>query len=69
MQSALSPGDRVMTTSGLYGVLETVTDDVIGLRVAAGVVLHLAKRSVARRVDPADQTVPSASVLRGEAIG
>ena len=36
MQSALVPGTRVMTTSGLHGTVTAVADDTIELEVAPG---------------------------------
>jgi preprotein translocase subunit YajC len=50
MQSALVVGERVMLSSGVYGVLAEIRDDVVLLRVADGVVIEVARGAVANVV-------------------
>lgn len=45
-QQALQPGQEVMTTAGLYGVVTGIEGDVVHLRVADGVVLRHQRRSI-----------------------
>lgn len=52
--AALTPGTRVMLTSGIYGILREVGGDTIRLEVAPGAVVEVAKGAIARRVDASD---------------
>lgn len=55
LQSSLSYGDRVMTTSGLYGTVVTTSDESIDLEIAPGVVTSWLRAAVREKV--ADSTV------------
>jgi preprotein translocase subunit YajC len=55
LQNSLSYGDRVMTTSGLYGTVVHVTDDSIDIEIAPGVVTSWLRAAVREKV--ADSTV------------
>jgi preprotein translocase subunit YajC len=55
MQSSLSYGDRVMTTSGLYGTVVTVSDESIDIEIAPGVTTSWLRAAVREKV--ADSTV------------
>lgn len=50
MQSSLGPGDRVMTTSGLYGTVVATTDNTLDLEVAPGVTTTWLRQAVRERV-------------------
>jgi preprotein translocase subunit YajC len=53
LQSSLHVGQEVLTTSGLYGRIVAVEDDVIVIEPAPGVRTRWAKGAVARVVGPA----------------
>ena len=53
MQGALTQGDDVMLTSGIYGAITAVEDDHVLVRVAEGVTIKGARGAVANVV-PAD---------------
>jgi preprotein translocase subunit YajC len=53
LQGGLAPGNQVMLSSGVYGVVDRVDDDRIWLRVADGVVIEVARGAVANVVPPA----------------
>lgn len=55
MQNSLSYGDRVMTTSGLYGTVVSTTDESIDIEIAPGVVTSWLRAAVREKV--ADSTV------------
>lgn len=55
MQNSLSYGDRVMTTSGLYGTVVTVTDESIDIEIAPGITTSWLRAAVREKV--ADSTV------------
>lgn len=57
LQSSLSDGDRVMTTSGLYATVADASDDnTIDLEIAEGVVTTWLRQAVRERIDPVDET-------------
>jgi preprotein translocase subunit YajC len=53
MQSAIGPGDEVVTIGGLYGTVATVDDETVTLEVAPGVHNRYARPAVARVVNSA----------------
>ena len=59
LQAALQPGDEVMLTSGIFGVVRTVADDRLGLELAPGTVVQVARAAVA-------STTPAAPVVESE---
>jgi preprotein translocase subunit YajC len=53
LQNELSPGQQVMTTSGLIATVSSVEDDVVVLEAAPGVTMRWTKQAVARILPPA----------------
>jgi preprotein translocase subunit YajC len=51
MLAALGKGDRVMTSSGIYGRVAQVKDDVVTLSVADNVRMQFALSSIQRKVE------------------
>jgi len=47
MRSALRPGDRVITSSGIYGVVAGVNENTLILKVADQVKIEVAKHAIA----------------------
>ena len=47
MMEELRKGDRVITAGGIYGVIESVSEDSILIKVESGATMRLAKGSVA----------------------
>ncbi|TCP46308.1 preprotein translocase subunit YajC [Tamaricihabitans halophyticus] len=57
LQTSLSVGDRVMTTSGLYATVADVSDDVtIELEIADGVQTTWLRQAVREKVNPVVDT-------------
>jgi preprotein translocase subunit YajC len=53
LQSGLSEGDRVMTTSGMYGtVADTSSETTIDIEIAPGVVTTWLRQAVREKVQP-----------------
>jgi len=53
LQNGLAPGDRVMTTSGLYGtVADASGDTTIDIEIAPGVVTTWLRLAVREKVEP-----------------
>jgi preprotein translocase subunit YajC len=55
MQSALAPGDEVVTIGGLYGTVTGVDDETVQLEVAPGVQTRYARPAIARVVKQAER--------------
>ncbi len=56
LQSTLSEGDEVITTSGLYGFITGFDGDVIWLEIDDNVQIRVARQAVSRRVDTSAST-------------
>ncbi len=52
MQGSLVPGVRVMTTSGIFGMVSTVTDEIVSIEVAPGVIIELVPGAIGRVIVP-----------------
>jgi len=57
MQESLTPGTRVMTTTGLFGTVVAVEDDEMVLEVAPGVETRWLKAAVGKVITPGDEPV------------
>lgn len=55
MQNSLTPGVRVMTTTGLFGTVARIEDDDVILEVAPGVETRWLKAAIGRVVPPGDE--------------
>jgi preprotein translocase subunit YajC len=53
MQSALAPGDQVVTIGGLHATVVSIDDDVVTVEIAPGVNARYARPAIARVVKPA----------------
>lgn len=51
MLQALKKGDRVLTSGGLYGQVQSVENDVVWVKIADNVKVKLAKSAVTTLVD------------------
>ena len=68
LQSSLSAGDRVMTTSGLYGtVADASGDNTIDVEIAPGVVTTWLRLAVREKVEPVVETDESADEVEAPA--
>lgn len=54
LQQSVQVGERVIISAGIFGTVTSVDDDRIGLEVAPGTVLTVARQAVVRRLDPTD---------------
>jgi len=55
MQSALTVGDEVMLTSGVFGTLVELAEDRVGVEIAPGVVIHVARGAVGTVVQQVEE--------------
>ncbi|GII80836.1 preprotein translocase subunit YajC [Sphaerisporangium rufum] len=54
MQNSLTPGSRVMTTTGLFGTVSALEDDDVVLEIAPGVQTRWTKGAIGRVVTPVE---------------
>jgi preprotein translocase subunit YajC len=45
--AALKPGDRIITIGGIYGEIESMTDENLVIKVESGNTLRIARQAVA----------------------
>ncbi len=48
LMASLKPGDRVLTNSGMYGVVIGISENVIKLRIANNVVVEMDRSAITR---------------------
>ena len=60
MQSALGPGDEIVTIGGLHATVVDVADDVVTVEISPGVNARFARPAIAKVVKqtPVDEIVP-----------
>jgi preprotein translocase subunit YajC len=60
MQSALGPGDEIVTIGGLHATVVDVADDVVTVEISPGVHARFARPAIAKVVKqtPVDEIVP-----------
>jgi len=51
MMQGLQKGDRVVTAGGIYGTIESLSEDSVVIKVEGGTTLRVARGSVAVRRD------------------
>ncbi|MCG3753416.1 MULTISPECIES: preprotein translocase subunit YajC [unclassified Amycolatopsis] len=70
MQNSIAPGDRVMTTSGLYGtVADTSSETTIDIEIAPGVVTTWLRLAVREKVEPVVETEENEDSAETETAG
>ena len=52
LTKSIGEGDEVLTTSGVYGFVTAIEDDVVWLEIAEGVDIRITRSAVAKRVTP-----------------
>lgn len=55
VQAALVPGDRVVTTSGVHGVVREVRETEVTLELAPGIVTTWERMAVLRNAEPSNE--------------
>jgi preprotein translocase subunit YajC len=68
MQSSVVPGVRVMTTSGIFGVVIAVNADSVNVEIAPGVTIELVTAAIGRVIVPESNEAahPSSDAHEGE---
>lgn len=51
LQQAVEVGDEVIISAGIYGTVARIEDEKVGLEVAPGTVLTVARQAIVRRLD------------------
>jgi preprotein translocase subunit YajC len=52
LAGSLSTGDQVVTVAGMYGTIAALDGDEVRLEIAPDVVIRVARRAIAGRVEP-----------------
>ena len=63
LHQAIAPGVRVMTTSGIYGIVTEVESDTMVIEISEGVDVRFAKQAVMRVVPHLDEEADQASEI------
>lgn len=50
--AAVEVGEEVMTTAGIFGTVTSIEGDVIGIEIAPGTVMRVARAAIGRRILP-----------------
>ena len=58
MQSQLGPGDEVMLTSGIFGTITSVDDQIAHITIADGIEIKVDRRAVGRTTHPRELAEP-----------
>jgi preprotein translocase subunit YajC len=56
--ASLEPGDEIVSTGGLFGVIKSVDGDELHVEIADGLVVRMATRAVAGLVERDEQPEP-----------
>lgn len=51
LMESLAVGDRVVTIGGVYGIIESVDAERVGIAVSPGVVIEFDRAAVARKLE------------------
>ena len=55
---SLEPGDEIISTGGMFGVIRSIDEEELYVEVSDGVVVRMARRAVAGIVEPEDEPEP-----------
>ncbi len=61
LQTSLEVGDRVMTTSGMYGTIVALDEETIEIEIAPGTVTTWVRQAVRERVTEDSETTTDAT--------
>ena len=50
LSKSIGDGDEVMTTSGVYGFVTAIEDDIVWLEIAEGVDIRITRAAIAKKV-------------------
>jgi preprotein translocase subunit YajC len=64
MLTRLQTGDEVMTTSGIYGTVAALDDDIASVEIAPGTTVRMARAAIARRLTEDAQAAAEAAPPR-----
>ncbi|MER7082407.1 preprotein translocase subunit YajC [Saccharopolyspora antimicrobica] len=64
LQNSIAPGDRVMTTSGVFGTVVATSDDTIDLELAPGMTTTWVRQAVREKVNT--ESAPEVAEVKDE---
>jgi preprotein translocase subunit YajC len=58
LQGSLAEGDEVVTTSGIFGRVRRLEDEIVDLEIAPGTTIRIARGAIGQRItgEPADDS-------------
>lgn len=65
MQASLQPGHAVVTSAGMHGTIDSLTETTVDVELAPGVVVTMEKVAIMRSADPNNPPTP----VMGEGVG
>lgn len=65
--AALAPGTKVITTSGMVGIVEETDDEYVTLEISDGVLIQVVKAAIGRIIPDEDVTADEAEPATDEA--
>jgi preprotein translocase subunit YajC len=66
--AALSPGTKVVTTSGLVGIVEETDDEYVTLEISEGVLVQVVKAAVGRVIPDEDASADDATADEPDSV-
>jgi preprotein translocase subunit YajC len=66
MLSNVEIGDEIVTTGGLYGIVRSIDDDELGVEIAPGTTVRIARRAVAGVFEEDDEAEAEEDAAEGE---
>jgi preprotein translocase subunit YajC len=63
---SLEPGDEIISTGGMFGVIRSIDDDELRVEVSDGVVVRMARRAVAGIVEHDEEPESDPELERSE---
>jgi preprotein translocase subunit YajC len=66
MQSSLTEGDEIITTSGIYGFITGFDDDIVWIEIDDTVQIRIAKAAIQKKVDTSATASGSSSKTTAE---
>ncbi|CAM01334.1 preprotein translocase subunit YajC [Saccharopolyspora erythraea NRRL 2338] len=66
LQNSLAAGDRVMTTSGLFGTVVSTSDDTIELEIASGITTTWVRAAVREKVETGSEAATETAASTDE---
>ena len=68
LSKSIGDGDEVMTTSGVYGFVTAIEDDIVWLEIAEGVDIRITRAAIAKKVTSSATTSTEETAAPEDAV-